>query len=434
MQESPVADRRAFPWLRLSLPLLCLYAFGFSSYYAVSNPPFEAPDEADHLKYVTFVASQGRLPIQRAEYPEVRGEGHQHPLYYVIAAAVPKLLTEDGRIDANKEENPASVLAGGKGEAVPKLLSTEFYSSSEQTAFYVLRLLNALFAALTVLVTGLAARLILPKQLQLWPPLFVATLPQFQFICGSVSNDAFAALLGAVVVYQAVRALREPGLQRWVVLGLCVGAAVLVKKSNFIYLPLCFVLPLFLPGKRPALKFAGGVAVGAAVLIGPLVYRNFSLYGDLMASGMETHTLKPLVQPKSLFSTYFLRGFPLSVLRSFHAQFGWMNVQIPVVFPVFFYGILLMPMAYVRRSARELKAQLPAIFCAAACVLSVLALVYYNLSFEQPQGRLLFPALPALALLWGIAISAADRWHRFIIVFLVATDLVAAYTNWAFYR
>jgi hypothetical protein len=49
---------------------------------------------------------------------------------------------------------------------------------------------------------------------------------------------------------------------------------------------------------------------------------------------------------------------------------------------------------------------------AAIVVLTIALLVQLNLMFTQPQGRLLFPALPALAVLVALGLEALPGWNR----------------------
>jgi hypothetical protein len=56
-------------------------------------------------------------------------------------------------------------------------------------------------------------------------------------------------------------------------------------------------------------------------------------------------------------------------------------------------------------------------------VLSIALLVHLNLTFSQPQGRLLFPALPAVAVLAALGLEALPLWNRWL---TCATVLAAA--------
>jgi hypothetical protein len=53
-------------------------------------------------------------------------------------------------------------------------------------------------------------------------------------------------------------------------------------------------------------------------------------------------------------------------------------------------------------------------------------MVHLNLTFSQPQGRLLFPALPAVAVLAALGLEALPLWNRWL---TCATVLAAAALN-----
>src|SRR5436309_1326158 len=75
-------------WILLGV--LCIYALLHSALYALNNPVFESPDEPDHLTYVNWIASGHWLPNQY-DPAEQNPEGHQHPLYYVLAGKALRL-------------------------------------------------------------------------------------------------------------------------------------------------------------------------------------------------------------------------------------------------------------------------------------------------------------------------------------------------------
>ena len=46
-------------------------------------------------------------------------------------------------------------------------------------------------------------------------------------------------------------------------------------------------------------------------------------------------------------------------------------------------------------------------------VLNLMAVVYLNLTYAQPQGRYMLPALPAIALLLGLGLESRRSWSEF---------------------
>jgi hypothetical protein len=147
---------------------------------------------------------------------------------------------------------------------------------------------------------------------------------------------------------------------------------------------------------------------GLALLIAGWWYvRNALLYGDPLAIALQQEMGRPILYPRSLTDPYFVTHFPLVTFLSFFAVFGWLSLY--VWLPVYlFYGLVvayaLAGLAYLwLRPLPALQLDSPArqtVMLSIAYVgLLYAGLMHYNLSFSQPQGRLLFPALGAVALL-----------------------------------
>jgi hypothetical protein len=147
---------------------------------------------------------------------------------------------------------------------------------------------------------------------------------------------------------------------------------------------------------------------GLALLIAGWWYvRNALLYGDPLAIALQQEMGRPILYPRSLTDPYFVTDFPLVTFLSFFAVFGWLSLY--VWRPVYlFYGLVvayaLAGLVYLwLRPLPALPIDPPArralALSAGFIALLYAGLMHYNLSFSQPQGRLLFPALGAVALL-----------------------------------
>lgn len=420
---------------RLAL-LSALYAFVVSAIFALTNPPFEAPDEPAHLRYVNFVLEHQALPNQLVPARASQGEGHQHPLYYAGAAVVVGAVNGGRSIPVVEHE------AGIRS-------TVSFEDSRSRTAFFALRLLGALLVGLFVFQIPRLAVLLGVEPL--WPTLFVATLPQFLFIGSSVSNDGLTALLCALAVSITVEGSLEGTGKGWLKAGLWTGLAFLAKKSSIVLFP-CGLLLLGLTRKtqpntvRNALWYVGFTLL----LAGPVLVRNQVLYGDPLGNHMELVSLQGLVTPRSIADPYFLKSFPTMLVSSFVGLFGWTAVQVPMRL-VAVYSLLLAPglIWCVRFIARHDASPHPvgmrsrAIYLVGVVALNLVGLIHYNLSFTQAQGRLLFPSLAALATLWGLGMTSLTRdvaahKHKLIVgvaaAGLIAFDCYCLMLNYRFYR
>jgi hypothetical protein len=127
-------------------------AFAFvAAVYALLVPPFELPDEPDHLAYVNFIAARGALPNQYNPAQAVLREGHQPPLYYALCAVVVRLTQPDRRVDVRPvPHRPPDFVAP---EHIPIFRHVDmpiFPTRADWMGFYLLRLLSVLMATLNV--------------------------------------------------------------------------------------------------------------------------------------------------------------------------------------------------------------------------------------------------------------------------------------------
>ncbi len=434
--------------------------------YALLVPPFELPDEPDHLAYVNFIAERGALPNQYNPSQAVLREGHQPPLYYALCALLVRLTQPDHRVDVrpvpHRPPDPAAP------EHIPIFRHGDmpiFPTRADWAGFYLLRLLSVLMATLNVAVAlRLFDRLWNPPS----PPLlrgeraqgvggFACTrngslylaailligLPQFAFISGGITNDNLANLLGTLTLYGLLRLLESPvalRLHAWV--GLLLGLGLLTKKSLLALLIGWVLLIAWLLWRGKGSRW--GVAKGAWLTLlvmmaisGWWLIRNLMLYGDLLGHEMERRTLPDLVQERSLFSRYFLASFWRVTLFSAIGIFGWMNVLLPLWVYALGTALLFLALIGLARGWRGMPVGLR--WGLVWVLLQVAGLVWYNLTYSQPQGRLLFPALSAgLALIaYGLAQwLPARRMHAALLsltLLAILLHLLSWWTLYAFY-
>jgi hypothetical protein len=115
-------------------------------------------------------------------------------------------------------------------------------------------------------------------------------------------------------------------------------------------------------------------------------------------------TLAPKVAYLNL--AYVASLWPLAI-SSIWGRFGWMNVLLPfwltAAFTLFAgLGVLGSTIHVWSRSNPNPSNRKLWIWLWMVCVLVLVGFVRFNLSEFQPQGRLLFPALPAFAILIGM--------------------------------
>jgi hypothetical protein len=394
--------------------------------YVTAVPPWEAPDEPWHLAYAEALAA-GRLPTPADTY-----EAHQPPLYYgwaALALRVANFCAVPRAIDNPYFPFAAAAYAHPPGEV----------------ALPILRLVRTFSGFMGVLVVALAwaaARAAAPGDARrgMLVALTAALWPQFDFISHSVSNDVLAAVCGASVIYGTMCLVRRPGIAirsgLVVAAGLAAGAA---TKLNVLALIPAVVLGAMLAVWRSenrlrlAVELAalgGGAAALAATALralSPLAPGMLATEGLTRALQVQTGSLQPRV----------LAEQSASLILSFWARFGWLNVDLPTAVTGIALAVGLMGLAGVIVTWRRRPViERWALAVAAVASLSALLAAVKNLLVDpQPQGRFLFPALAAAAFLLAsgwLALSPRRREGWLIgglIAGLLAVNLLAT-TRW----
>ncbi len=433
---------------RVLLAFLVAAFFVTSMLYSFAVPIYEAQDEKAHFEFVRFFAREARLPdFRKSEDLKAAGlESIQTPLYYVFQGAFLRAL---GRADIEFEFRknpfrskamPAIYLHNEKGESFPY--------SGKYRVFHLLRLTNVVAGVLILLVIYKIARLILPAEtiLPVAATGFVVFIPQFTYICSTISNDAFSILFSSLSLYFMLKFILCPtAASRHVALmSASLGLAILSKQMSLFLIPVCGAALLIKGGLRENLgEKAKNVLMMAALLsliAGWHYARNQLLFGDVF--NLHTQTVKLsslLVEKKTLvhfFFVYFPDYFAARFIRSFWGSFGYTTVWMGWN-TYFFYiaaasaGLIpcvvgMLDSDFRSRFSKEQKIGTALMVLAAAVLLAeILAL---NFSFTQPQGRYIFSCLCCLAILWGLGmdrIVRGKRAHRNLFFLLLTLLFVA---------
>lgn len=383
--------------------------------YSVTTPLFEAPDEPWHFAFVQHVATGRGLPAQAEPLTHLaRQEGSQPPLYYLLAAALTFWIDTSDFPDI-VWENPHY------GYNVPGIVNDNknlFIHTARESfpyrgavlALHLARGLSVLMGALAVLFTYLLALEIFScsKLLAASASAIIAFVPQFLFISGAVSNDSTIAAMSAGALWLMARLLRaQPSWRAIVVLGIAVGFAALAKVSG---LGLSVLVTFALGWKawrdrnepnalrRTLLQFLLFTFVFSLVA-GWWYIRNLVLYGELTGTARMSEIFHVRAAPMPLDQLLVqLR----EVWETFWIGFGWGNIRAqPIVYTVIEIFVVLSGIGWVIKIRRSRCAMRHSQFALLVGWLGMMfaALVFWMQTTQAPHGRLLFPALPALAVL-----------------------------------
>ncbi|HLZ08027.1 MAG TPA: glycosyltransferase family 39 protein, partial [Chloroflexota bacterium] len=421
-------------WSGIALGLIVVGYLALASLYAIRVPIWNAPDEPAHYNFVHSIAIDGRLPIlvpgdydqkllehlTTVKFPpqesiaSLRYESHQPPLYYLVAA-------------------PALVVTRG---------------ASLQTQVVALRLVTVIIGALFVLTVYRIARYVFPNStaLPLGAAAFVAFIPMHLFMDAAIDNDALAELmLGNVLIIVLDDLDKRGDPSNDIRAGIGIGLAVLTKLVAALSIPLVvigFLASAYLASDRnqaarelPKRLIRAGVV--AALISGWWVVRNLFVYGITDPFGLRRHAEVVVGQPETgLLTVALARQMILTAFHSFWGQFGWMGIPysdrtydvLATVSTLIALGAILFLWRMIRGDQID-RDPAPLVNCQrgprriavgillAEAILVVVGIVFYNAQYLQPQGRYLFPTLPAGAVLTvgGIGELFRERYVGLIV-------------------
>ncbi len=434
-----------------------IYFSVISMIFMVVIPPFEAPDEQFHLQYINFVSKYNTLPNQYEDLtnPERHvGEGHQHPLYYIVTGFFNYFLNTDSHVRfnliVNKKHDWKKVIEG-KLPVFNHINDGVFLDREDKILFYCIRFFSILFSLLNLLFIIKIARLFFKESEYVFLTcFFVASLPQFIFISSVINNDNLANLLSTICIFLILKDSKNSNTKAsYVYLGLLIGLGILTKKT------LLYLVPVFLIIE--SIKFITNSNDRKQTIINSLItiifillvsswyfIRNKLIYGDFLATQMEFETLKGLINEKSLFSIYFITPFVPSFVRSFIGALGWMNLILPLYVYVFYILIFLLSLlGFIKNGIESLKSNKKLIYSILLTLGCLVGIIYYNLTYNQSQGRFIFPVISVISVLFTIGLQKLidslklSKWKNTLVLtlvlFFIIVDIITIYNIYVFY-
>ena len=424
------------PVLRVAAPTaVALWAVLF-----FNNAGWSCPigfDVEGHLDYIRQLADKGSLPLAEQGW-----QMYHPPLYYALAALVLK----------------AASLPPG-----------------EPSGLVALRLLNLVFAAANMLLAAASLRLVFPDQprRQAIGLVLAASLPALLYVFQYPTNEALAITLSTATVYAALRLVRvdRVGPLDAVLLGACLGAALLAKFSTLLLVPVAASAPLLRRIERRDEK-AGRLAAlallslaSAAAVSGWHYVRVWARYGFPIVGNWDTAAGAPWWQDPGYRTVWdYLRfgpslGAPLyaglhgSVWDGLYSTL-WGDtlcggVESLVYRPPWSYetmaagvllallptiGILLGAAALLLRFVRKPEAVLGPIlllaFVTASAVISMTLLVPYYATVKAFYGLVALVPLCVLGAAGVDLLAGRARWRRVAVLALLGAWAAVSYATY----
>ncbi len=409
-------------WLPILLALHLALALG----YRAALPVFNWPDEPAHLNHVRAVAGGEILPVMKpgawapAELEALKKrhftgvssddpallkltyEHHQPPLYYLLAAAVWRLVPRPDFV----------------------------------------KLVNLVLSCLVLcLPLALArARGWADGWHALLATVVLALSPMRCFMAVSIGNGVLAELIFGV--YTVAIAAGCPAA----LVGVIIGIGALAKIPMLLALPLYVLWLVFDRDNRSRREILRSGAVASAVALAimlPWIGHNIAAYGPgdplslatgAFGSDAETASALGTERPRlTLIGEDGVGPFAWRLFASWWGAFGWMEIfPDPKLVPVYLglTAIVLMGLFIRWRRPNEGRdeARRWIAWSLGAVASAVAAVSVYSLSDFQPQGRYLFVVSLASSLLFAIGLRAATRrWTPLfawtVVLILIGTNI-----------
>lgn len=411
-------------------------------WWSVVVPLGEGPDEPGHIHYALFLAQTGRLPVQQGDplKSDVPGEGHQPPLaYWLLQPAVRWLPASEFALEMGA--NPQFLHNGGADPNAYFRSSRDIFPyQGLARAWHLARGISVLLGALTLGLIYLTARASLPDQpgLALGATALAAFNPQFIFHHALVSNDPLLITLASGLLYVSViLASRDmPNRGRvWLAAaaGLLLGLMLITKQSALALVPLPLIALACAAWTRrirtKMLIAQSALIVGSAALVATWWYvRNLRLYGD--ALGLDTFQQTFAPGGSSAITTLNWSAGLWNLLRSSWGNFGWLSLPLSVgaywVFAAFMALAAIGLCASVGRSWWAGRGAVAVVLVSAVVLVCAWTGAFAMIAgMVAWQGRFLFPAIPALALLLACGLAAALPQRSALGALLVVLLLLA---------
>jgi len=285
---------------------------------------------------------------------------------------------------------------------------------------YVMRALSAVFAMLTLWIAWRASREYLGELAGTTIVAMLALHPRFAVAATAANSDALVNLIGVVVWWQAMRAVRGANMG-WSLVAMWVAAAcgAMVDRMGAPLLIAACVMSIAV-GFRTEMRRSTirGIAASLALLVASL---------GVLAVGQNFRNVRwdqVLPVPQAQTWEYFV-SFTSGFVESWWASFGWLRYPLPswlatvalVLTAVAIVGVVRRFLWGDHVHTREIVGVSVAFI---GVQVAALYWAYFRLA-HGAEGRHLFPVLiPTLVLMWlGVAAWVPVRYRQYAAVGLV---------------
>ena len=389
------------------LAIILIFALFLRITFALIVPIFEKPDEYSHFGYIDFVSDNKKLPVQQEG--QRSSEFYQPPFYHILASSILSLI--------------------------------KIFTQNIWIHVIYMRILSVIVSMFTLyFIYKMASLIFHNNNLVLGIVAFAAFLPSHINMNSTVTNANFGYLTATLIMYLLLNILiKGENKNKIILLGIIAGISLLTRLTilpTLAIIPLTFIVKYY-PNIKRAIKPIAIIAAIVLVISAPNFIRNYALYGDFIGFNAMR-----MASPASDLPEYFIPRLLGWTFVTFWAAFGITNgvfignltsLTGIVVFIIAyllllaftlasFYGLYSFFKKYRKNRNILNNVQKKAfILMFFHLVLTALFFISFNFFNFQPQGRLLFPAISTIAILFTFGIYSnfsAHYWRKSLIVYL----------------
>ena len=436
-------------WLKYGLIFLFVGYLVLGLLYDVTVPLFEKPDELKHFALIQYIQTQRGLPVVEAGiYRPWDQEGTQPPFYHLLAAFVTAWLDlsnfeepvrnphyVDDRSFVWRERGNNNLYLHPPGEI--------WQENPVLVAARLARWLSLLAGLVTLYLTYRLAQVVFETGIGPDPPYnsgksettgltnrdaasliaaaLAAFVPQFLHVNSAITNDSLSVSIAAAVLFLLALIIRNGSSNRYaLLLGIGLGLGAIAKLSLLYLVPLSG-MALVIDGWRHRAwpRFVRhGLIIGVIMLslAGWWYWRNWSLYGDITALNAHLLYRGGALDPRPSLAQIW-RSELVGLELSFWAAFGagqillepWLYDLLRWLKYIIFIGLILGFWRYVRPKQPTPSQFTIIILLLTWSIINLGALLRWMQITPASWGRLLFPSLPALAIL---AVWSLSQFHQ----------------------
>ncbi len=416
-----------------------MYFVAKAALYAIGVPPWQAPDETLHFEVAELRLRAG---------PGVGGLVVDPYLEEEIVASLGQ--HDFWRLTGQIEPDPPPRTLGSTlvGSALPvyyNILALLFRlapSGDVLSRLYIGRIASVLFCGLSLIVTVSLARQLFPHDtaVAFGTGAVLAFVPQVGFMAGTLSPDPLVMLLGSAACWLgAAVILHGPTARSRLLIPLTCVLCLLTKRNLYFLVPLLALCPMLaITGarKRRALWWILAAAAAVAVLVvGPI----------RSAASRSLHQATLNIQMVGESPPGWWSSAVATFWRSSLASLGWLRLhanwrwyQAAAVFPLA--ATVGLITVLVRWSAGRLdvsaaRGRALVWLALVACLGAGQVVLGLGLTGEElPQGRHLFPAVPAVAILLVLGLRMVVPWRSGPLLIIAAAAFLLAFDVWVMWR